>query len=722
MVLNPAQLQLAFSDVTKKLLWNPHLKAIRNGLTLTLPLVMAGCLAVLLANFPVTEYQHFMTNLFGEDWRAFCVNISNGTFAILSLIIMLTVSYSIAEHNNSLSYTREMHPAVNALVSLGCLMILIEPYPLLAAGTHPPPGQGLPIFWLGIHGLFLAIIVAFVSTTIFYHLRRVSWLRISFYSEEADPSISYAFSAMLPGMITILVFALVRTVTSHFGIESLNQTIYDLLSAPFARMGNTFATAIFYTFIRHFFWFFGIHGTNLMEPVTTSIYVPAMEENMAAVAEGLAAPNIFTKTFFDAFLAMGGSGATICLILALFLFNRRGSMFKIAQISLLPAIFNINEMIMFGLPIVLNAVFLIPFITVPLVQCVISYVAMVSGLVPYTINMIDWTAPPFISGYAATGSYMGAMLQLVNLAVGVMIYLPFVRIAEAVKKEAFNKAFKELMPGYAESIGNSDYVITGEAKALSRSLAKDLAEAIERNEISLEYQPQVESTTGKVFGVEALMRWDHSHLGRIPPGLFIALAEESGLIKKLGSWALEEACWQWDQWRQAGVDVVMSVNLSIHQLDDDAILDEIHDRVARYAIPRGMLEVEVTESTALGGGNRAAMLHRIHDLGVNLAIDDFGMGHSSLVYLKQFPVDTIKIDRVLSKDVVTSRHSSEIIFTIAELCRSLNIHCLVEFVDNVEQLKVLQGLGCTRIQGWLYSPSLPAAKCMQFIRDGAKIY
>ena len=712
-----------FFQLMKKLLWNPHLKAVRNGLTLTLPLVMAGCVAVLIANFPVQGYQDFMTEHFGADWRLLSIHITDGTFSILAVIIMLTISFSLAEHYNMSAGNREMHPAVVALVSLASLTAVIQPYSLTSvAGDSPPPGVGIPFFWLGIHGLFVGIIIAFASTWIFFRLKKVSWLNISFYSEEADASISYAFSAMFPGMITVVIFALLKTVLQEFGFESIHQTIYNLLSTPFARMGNTFGTAMFYTFIRHFFWFFGIHGTNLLEPVTTSIYVPAMEANIAAVADGLPPPHIFTKTFFDAFIALGGSGSTLCLLLAIFISNRRGSMYKITQISFLPAVFNINEMIMFGLPIVLNPVFLIPFLVVPLVQCVITYLAMSWGIVPYTIHEIGWTAPAFISGYAATGSNAGIVMQVVNLAVGAAIYLPFVRIAEAMKKEAFNQAFRELMPGYAESIGEPDHVITGEARALSRSLANDLSVAIERNELSLEYQPQVESTTGKVFGVEALMRWNHSHLGRIPPGLFITLAEEANLIKPLGNWALEEACRQWDEWRRAGVEVAMSVNLSVHQLDDDRILDEIAERVKRYDIPSGMLEVEVTESAALGGGERSGLLHRIHNLGVSLAIDDFGMGHSSLVYLKQFPVDTIKIDRVLSKDVVTSRHSSEIIFTISELCKSLGIHSLVEYVDKVEQLKVLQNLGCTRIQGWLYSPSLPPDKCLDFIRKGTPIY
>ncbi len=717
------ELNNRFSNIIKRLLWNPQLKAVRNGLTLTLPLVMAGCVAVLLANFPVEGYQRFMVDTFGPGWRNLNVHIADGTFSILSIIILLTISFSLAEHHNHVSLTSKVHPAIVALISLGCLISLIQPYTLASvSGDNPPPGLGLPYFWLGIHGLFISILVALVSANLFFRLSRIRWLNVSFFSEEADPSISAAFSAMFPGMLTIVFFAFLKYFSQEMGIESINQTVYDMLSAPFARMGNTFSTAMFYTFIRHLFWFFGIHGTNLLEPVTTSIYVPAMDENIAAIAVGLPPPNVFTKTFFDAFLAMGGSGATLCLLLCIFLFSRRGSMNRVAQLSVLPALFNINEIVMFGLPIVLNPVLLIPFLAMPLVQCVITYFAMTSGLVPYTIHVIDWTAPPFISGIAATGSYAGAVLQLVNLVVGIAVYLPFVRLAEAMKAEAFNQAFKELMPGYAESAGTDEHVLSGEAKALSASLTHDLSRAVERNELSLEYQPQVESTTGVVFGVEALMRWDHSHLGRIPPGLFITLAEDAGLIKQLGNWALEESCRQWADWRKAGVDIVMSVNLSVRQLDDDAIVEEIRERVERFDIPKGRLEVEVTESAALGGSSKSELLHRIHSLGVSLAIDDFGMGHSSLVYLKQFPVDTIKIDRVLSKDVTTNRFSSEIISTISELCRSLGIHTLVEYVDNVEQLKVLQGLGCTRIQGWLYSASLPPNTCLDFIRKGAPVY
>jgi EAL domain-containing protein (putative c-di-GMP-specific phosphodiesterase class I) len=448
-----------------------------------------------------------------------------------------------------------------------------------------------------------------------------------------------------------------------------------------------------------------------------------MEANAAAAAAGLPPPHIFTKTFFDAFVALGGCGSTLCLAAAVFLSERKGAMSTISKFSLLPGLFNINEMLVFGLPIVLNPVFLVPFLLTPLAQCALAYAAIASGLVPHTTVAIAWTAPPFIGGYAATGSWTGAALQLAGLAAGCLVYLPFVRAAGRMKRESLNSAFRELMPGYAEAAGDGEHVLSPAARALSRSLAEDLSQALRRNELSLEYQPQVESTTGRVFGVEALMRWNHSRLGRIPPGLFIALAEESDLIRSLGSWALDEGCRQWSEWRRRGAaDVVMSVNLSTRQLEGGGMPDEIAALLRKHSIPENMLEVEVTEGAALGGGAAAAELHRIHSLGVRLAIDDFGMGHSSLTYLKRFPVDTLKIDRILSHDVVTSRSSSEIVATVSELCRSLGIDCLVEYVDSEEQLRALQSIGCTRIQGWLYSPSLPPDQCLAFIRKGARIY
>ncbi|MDR1611539.1 MAG: EAL domain-containing protein [Planctomycetota bacterium] len=699
----------------RALMNNTYLKALRNGLTLTLPLVMAGCAAVLLLNFPLQGYQDLMDRVLGARWRELLLLIHNGTLSVMSLVMVVTISHSLAEHHNLVRPVDVVNPVVPSLVSLASLVALFH---------ITPDFTGLQQRWLGVLGMFLAIIVAVASSWLFFALRRIRWLNITFFSEEADSAIPNAFSSLLPGLGTIFLFALIKLIASMLGIDDLHQAFYNGLSTPFLHLGGaSYGTAILYNFLRHAFWFLGIHGSNLMEPVSNAIYVPALEANIASVTAGEAPRYIFNKAFFDVFLSMGGSGSTICLIIASLVYSRHGSMREISRLSLLPAAFNINEMLIFGMPIVLNPVFLIPFLLVPLVLCTTSYLAVLYGLVPYTSHHVDWTAPVFISGYTATGSLAGSILQLFNIILCTAIYMPFVALAERMKKDIFNQAFKELMPGFYQGSPGKDYTITQEAKALSRSLTNDLSRALERNELFLEYQPQVDSLTGRVFGVEALMRWNHSHLGRIPPGMFITLAEEAGLIKDMGRWALDEACRQLTEWRKDDVSVIMSVNLSVRQLDDSGLVDDMRVILDRHQLPAELLEVEVTESTALGPeSDKTDILQRIHSLGVHLAIDDFGMGHSSLVYLKKFPVDTLKLDRVLTKDVEGSKYSSEIIYTITELANTLKIKPLAEFVDNVSQLKALQAIGCTLIQGYLFSPPLGPADCAGFIKNGAMVY
>ena len=700
---------------------NPYLAAVRNGLTLTLPIVMAGSFAVLLNNLPIVWYQETMVRFWGEQWRSFGGYIWNGTFAVMSFFMIYTISQSIGERHNVDHPMQQINPAIVALIAFSCLMTLIQPADEVFA---------IPYLWAGIHGLFLAIVVSLLASFIFLRLLHIPIFRISFYSEEADVSIPHAFNSLFPGLLTVLVFAALKACATAAGYPNIHQLVYDFLRNPFLKMGNTFLTSVIYNFVRHLFWFFGLHGSNILEPVTTELYISAMDANVAAFAAGAKPPFMFTKTFFDVFISMGGSGSTICMIIACLLYSRRGSFRKIAQLSLFPALFNINEMMIFGIPIVLNPIYLIPFIGTPLVLSMTTCLAMWSGLVPYTIQTVSWTTPILISGYAATNSYNGVVLQLVNIVIGVAIYLPFVKIGEREKSRQFEKAFVKLA---LLADGNIDASTAGaalvsrpdEAGALARSLVSDLESALEKKyQLYIEYQPQVNCYTGKVFGVEALIRWHHPHIGRVPPPVLIAIAEDVGLIKKIGLWTLDEACRQLKEWRAQGLlDLVMSVNLSVRQLEDPELPNHIMAVLEKYDLPPDHLEIEVTESVALAKETGfSKLLGEIHSRGVRLAIDDFGMGHSSLVYLKQFPVNTLKIDKVLSRDVLTKDGSAEIIMTIADLCRSLDVSMLVEYVETVEQLRKLKWLGAVSIQGYLFSrPLLPEA-CYNYICNGAKIY
>ncbi|MDR0934234.1 MAG: EAL domain-containing protein, partial [Burkholderiaceae bacterium] len=450
--------------------------------------------------------------------------------------------------------------------------------------------------------------------------------------------------------------------------------------------------------------------------------------NIQNAREGLAPLYILTKPFFDCYTTIGGAGSTTALLIALLIRHHDSGVRKISRISVVPSIFNINEILLFGLPIVLNPVFIFPFLLAPIVNMFIAYYACALGIVPVTIHDVSWNIPLFINAWLATDSPAAILLELLNLLVSMAIYLPFVALDDRIKSAQFHENFSKLV-----SLSQENHVTTTGQRLLNRpgavgmmayNLANDLRQAIEKNELSLKYQPQVNSNTGKVYGVESLARWRHLTIGRVPPPLFITLAEDTGLIIPLGLWVLEESVRQAVAWRKAGMtDLVMSVNVSAKQLEDPELPEKVLDIIRRHQLPVENLKLEVTESIALTTHMaQSGVLARLNDYNIRLAIDDFGMGHSSLAYLKHFPVSSLKLDAVLSRDILTSRSGHEIIATIAELCRSLDIELIAEFVDNEPQLLKLRSLGCHNVQGYFYSQPLHPEKAFDYIRQKQKAY
>jgi cellobiose-specific phosphotransferase system IIC component len=694
-----------------------YLNIIRNALTLTLPVVIAGAVGVLLNNFPLAAYQDMMRDIFGEGWRSFGGYVWNGTLAILSPVTVFTIGYNIAERHNQKHLLDNVHPAILGTVAFCSLLTIIEP----SANDF-----AIPYNWVGIHGLFLAIAASIIASELFLRFFSIRRLRIRFLSKEAGAAMSIIFSALVPAILTIGIFALFKAGMAAIGVKDIHSLIYDAIAAPFKNLGNNLGTALLYNFTRHFLWFLGIHGSNAMEPVMTEIYASAMHSNELAVASGARAPFIITKTFFDTYVSIGGAGNTLSLLLALFLTHRKSGLMRIAQISLVPAVFNINETLIFGLPIVLNPIYIVPFIATPMVLTVISYYAVAWGVISESVMEVAWTTPVLISGYAAAGSFSGSVLQLFNLTVGFLIYWPFVRIAEKAQQVRFEAAYDELL-SLSEGIAGACSNLTdqpGEVGSMSRALANDLMDSIRKDELFLEYQPQVDCSTGNVVGVEALLRWQHASIGRVPPSLFVTLAEETGFIEEMGLWVCDESCRQTRQWQDRGItDVVMSFNVSVKQLGDPDLPEKIAGCINKHGLDPSNVKAEVTESTGLSSDmGHNILLQDIRHMGVNIAIDDFGMGHSSLVYLKQFPVAMIKLDGSLVKDVTVSKISSDIISSISDLCRTMDIELLAEFVETEAQAVALKSLGCHVFQGWIYSRALPPDECEQVIRSGFRTY
>ncbi len=237
------------------------------------------------------------------------------------------------------------------------------------------------------------------------------------------------------------------------------------------------------------------------------------------------------------------------------------------------------------------------------------------------------------------------------------------------------------------------------------TLETNLRRALENNEFSLHYQAKVDFRTGSITGVEALLRWHTPELGSVSPAQFIPLAEETGLIVPIGKWVLHEACAQNMAWQREGLPAIrMSVNLSMRQMNDDDLIEEIEKVLRDTGMPPYLLELEVTESTIMQNSERAVMvLTAIKALGVRLAIDDFGTGYSSLAHLKRFPIDTLKVDRSFIREVARDPEDRAITEAIIAMGKTLSLTVVAEGVETPEQQAFLRERSCDEMQGYYFS-------------------
>jgi diguanylate cyclase (GGDEF)-like protein/PAS domain S-box-containing protein len=251
----------------------------------------------------------------------------------------------------------------------------------------------------------------------------------------------------------------------------------------------------------------------------------------------------------------------------------------------------------------------------------------------------------------------------------------------------------------------------------------DLRNALERQEFVLHYQPQVDLTSGRIVGMEALLRWQHKELGMVSPARFIGLAEETGLIMPIGAWALRTACMQTREWIRAGFGPLrVAVNLSARQFGQKDLAQSIAAVLKETGLGADCLEIELTESLVMTDVERAiGILRNLNDLGVKLSIDDFGTGYSSLSYLKRFPIDVLKIDQSFVRDITIDADDAAIAVAIISLAHSLKLKVIAEGVETAAQLIFLRRNQCDQMQGYYFSRPVPADEFVQMLRVGKSL-
>jgi lactose/cellobiose-specific phosphotransferase system IIC component len=681
----------------------PSIRALRRGLLYLTPLILIGSIILALLNLPIPAYQNFMGSVFGVGWRDIGLAIHKGTLQIVALLSLITVSYAMA-NEKELVKSGEVDPITIVITAFASYVVFTnDPTVLINASDA------------GSTGMFRALIISELNCSLFcilYKFRdRISPSDQSSYNGSA--LIRASFRAVIPALLTILVFAVADILLHFIGLAGGESILLKIISKIWAE--QNFFSVLLIILVTQILWFLGIHGGNVV--------MDAMASGAPVAASAAGAP-IFTKEFYDTYVYLGGAGATLGLLIALLLVGRNSSENRLAKDAIVPGIFNINEIMIYGLPIIFNPYFAIPFICSPVVLGFTSWVSVSLGWVPLPTQAVQWTTPVFLSGYLSTGSVAGVVLQAVNLALAVLIYVPFIQMQQRHQQRVRLSVFQNLggeMQHIQEQQRKNILNRHDDTGALARALIKEIKEGLAKDSVPLhlEYQPKV-NQKGEVIGAEALLRWNHPVYGYVSPLIILGSCDEAGLTNELGRWIMHQAFSDLKRWHNQGLNKLsLSVNLSPRQLkEDESLVQTVQFHINRLGIDPRYLELELTENAAIDPSDTTrSKLESIRNLEVNLSIDDFGMGHSSLLYICNFYANVIKLDAALVQAVTNDSQRQQIVKSILTLCAQLNVKAIAEGVETREQAQVLYDLGCQCFQGFYFSRSLNCVKFIEYVEQ-----
>lgn len=384
-----------------------HLRAVRDGIISTLPLIIVGSMFLVIAFMPFPEGSAVKTWLAAN--AATILLPYRMTMYIMALYAAWGIGYSLAR-----SY--KLDGVTGGTLAATAFLLTIVPQVVEGIGFVMPMGN------MGGGGMFVAIITSIIAVEIL-RFTTVKNIRITM-PEQVPPSVARSFEALTPAALIILVIGGLSYFVGFDWHGVIGKIVQPLISAT-----DTLPSAILLMTLIGFFWSFGIHGMSIVGTVARPLWLTLLDNNTAAVALGEQAPHIFPEQFFQGFVMIGGSGVTIGLAILLAFRSKSQYGNMLGKTSLIPAIFNINEPIIFGAPIVLNPTLIIPFLIAPIVNIVIAWGATVSGLVPPMHIAAPWTLPgPLFAFMATGGSFSAALLSLFLAGISVLIYLPFFKI------------------------------------------------------------------------------------------------------------------------------------------------------------------------------------------------------------------------------------------------------------------------------------------------------
>lgn len=394
---------------------NRYLTVLRDAFMLAFPLTMFGSIVVVFNNLPFfpEELRGTLGTLLG--------NGQNATMSIMTVFVAFGIGYYLTK-----SYDED--GVFGGVVALASFLIL-TPFSFLTAEGVEVAGA-LTTDRLGAKGMFIGMLAAFLATEIYVRITKKG-IKITMPDGVPD-AVSRSFSSLIPAISTLTVLLIINAAVVGLFNTNLHDVIYTFIQQPLTGLGSSLPATLLALFLTQILWFFGLHGQVIINSVLDPIWQTLSLENLAAYEAGQELPHIITKSFMDTFtVSLGGTGMTLMVVILMAFVMKSKQLKEIGKLGLGPGIFNVNEPVIFGLPIVLNASMVIPWVLTPIVVTIFNYFMMASGIFPATTGVVvPWTMPLFFSGMMATNSIMGGILQLIDVVIVAAIWFPFLKVQD----------------------------------------------------------------------------------------------------------------------------------------------------------------------------------------------------------------------------------------------------------------------------------------------------
>lgn len=683
----PSVLKLHFTQRLARLAGAESLRAIREGLLWLLPCLLVSALFLIVSEC--------VAALGGpREVVAFLAGLHEKINSIVPLLVAASIGYML-----SIQYRLPQLPVAFICVShIAIAIYTLRSYPLAAATFV----------------LFIAIASPLINVPVIAWLHRRPWTRLV--SEDlVGNNLKGTINMVIPGALTAILLVLVLA-----SLMQIPEVAYLQKPVVINSLEQPYGVGVFVAAFNSILWFFGIHGAYAMQPLF-DVLDQAVSLNALDLAASQPPRFALNSSMLACFAFIGGAGGSLALVLAILAFSKSRSMRLLAVASLPLSLFNVNELLLFGLPIILNPRLLVPFLLVPVVNGTLALGAIQLGWVSPAVASVPLTSPVLLNAYLSThGDLAAVLLQLILLGVGTLIYAPYVRALHRpgeggeVYLQSFDTTFRSL-----EEKGwlvEHDPVVSSYKEAARKASELNHIRQISDYEFYLEYQPQVSKLSGLCTGCEALMRARDRHGNSQSPWEFLQWLGQANLMPDVDFWVASQAVRQHLKWKSAGFELPITINISGATL---ASVEHGERLVEILAKAQGHISIEITEDALVGDVQVAYdVVNKLRAMGARLYIDDFGTGYSALSYLHRFPVDCIKIDRSF---VVAQRDpkGAQVLNGLLRFCEALNLAVVIEGVETQEQLDFLQSSAELIIQGWYFSKALPAEQIPDFVRERA---